>query len=125
MKTYILPILALAAGPALAQAYKCTDAAGRVAFQEQPCAAGARQATVKLAPVVEQTPEQKRILQAMAVGGVTAGMSASQVRQVWGAPIKVNKTVGAGGISEQWVYGNGQYIYLSHGVVVAMQTTQR
>ena len=125
MKTYILPILALAAGPALAQAYKCTDAAGRVAFQEQPCAAAAQQVTVKLAPVVEQTPEQKRILRALAVGGVTAGMSAAQVRQVWGSPVRINKTVSAGGVSEQWVYGNGQYLYLSHGVVVAMQTTEQ
>ena len=125
MKTLILPVLALAASPALAQAYKCTDAAGRVAFQEQPCAAGARQATVKLAPVVEQTPEQKRILQAMAVGAVTAGMSAAQVRQVWGPPVRINKTVSAGGVSEQWVYSNGQYLYLTRGLVSAMQTTER
>ena len=125
MKTLILPVLALAASPALAQAYKCTDAAGRVAFQEQPCAAGTRQATVKLAPVVEQTPEQKRILQAMAVGAVTAGMSAAQVRQVWGSPVRINKTVSAGGVSEQWVYSNGQYLYLTHGLVSAMQTTER
>ena len=125
MKTLILPVLALAASPALAQAYKCTDAAGRVAFQEQPCAAGTRQATVKLAPVVEQTPEQKRILQAMAVGAVTAGMSAAQVRQVWGSPVRINKTVSAGGVSEQWVYSNGQYLYLTRGLVSAMQTTER
>ena len=125
MKTYILPILALAAGPALAQAYKCTDVSGRVAFQELPCATGAKQATVTLAPVAEQTPEQKRIQQAMAVGAVTAGMSAAQVRQVWGAPVRINKTVSAGGVSEQWVYSNGQYLYLTHGLVSAMQTTER
>ena len=50
------------------------------------------------------------------------GMTAQQVRESqWGEPQDINKTITANSISEQWVYGNGKYIYLENGIVVSIQ----
>jgi len=50
------------------------------------------------------------------------GMTAQQVLDSqWGQPIKKNKTITANSVSEQWVYGDGKYIYLDNGVVVSIQ----
>ena len=50
------------------------------------------------------------------------GMTASEVENSnWGRPNKINKTTTAYGTDEQWVYGNGQYIYLENGIVTAIQ----
>lgn len=39
----------------------------------------------------------------------------------WGRPKKINKTTNAYGISEQWVYSSGKYVYLDNGIVTAIQ----
>ncbi len=50
------------------------------------------------------------------------GMTASEVEKSnWGIPNKINKTTTAYGTDEQWVYGNGKYIYLENGIVTAIQ----
>lgn len=50
------------------------------------------------------------------------GMTAEEVRQsTWGEPDDINKTTTKYGVSEQWVYGGGKYIYLDDGVVTAIQ----
>jgi hypothetical protein len=55
--------------------------------------------------------------------GVKVGMSPEQVRNgsSWGKPLSVNNTITAGRKSEQWVYGDGQYLYFVNGVLTAIQ----
>ena len=52
------------------------------------------------------------------------GMSDRQVREKtsWGEPNRVNRTVTAGGVSEQWVYP-GSYLYFRNGRVTAIQSS--
>ena len=54
-------------------------------------------------------------------GEVLVGMTPSMVRAAWGRPESVNRTTTAAGISEQWVYGVGRYVYLRAGRVYAVQ----
>lgn len=50
------------------------------------------------------------------------GMVKKEVEESeWGMPYKVNKTTTAYGISEQWCYSNGRYIYFENGYVTAIQ----
>lgn len=50
------------------------------------------------------------------------GMTAQQVLDSqWGKPQDINKTTTANSISEQWVYGDGKYVYLENGIVVSIQ----
>jgi len=45
------------------------------------------------------------------------GMTSSEVENSqWGKPTDVNRTITANGVSEQWVYGSGKYIYITDGV---------
>lgn len=50
------------------------------------------------------------------------GMTASEVENSqWGKPKIVNRTTTAYGVSEQWVYSSGKYVYLDNGIVDAIQ----
>lgn len=50
------------------------------------------------------------------------GMPRSELENSkWGNPKDINKTITAYGTSEQWVYGNGNYVYLDDGIVTAIQ----
>lgn len=50
------------------------------------------------------------------------GMSANEVRKCeWGAPDKINKDVYSWGVVEQWVYDKKGYVYLTDGIVNAIQ----
>lgn len=52
----------------------------------------------------------------------TIGMTAKQVEDSrWGLPSHRNITRDARGVHEQWVYGSGDYIYLSNGKVTSIQ----
>lgn len=49
------------------------------------------------------------------------GMTADEVRNsTWGSPDDINKSVTAYGTTEQWVYGNGKYIYFEDGIVTSI-----
>lgn len=54
------------------------------------------------------------------------GMTSSQVinRTSWGPPRSINTTTTAGRVAEQWVYGDGDYLYLTNGRVTAIQTSR-
>ena len=39
----------------------------------------------------------------------------------WGIPKDINKTIGAWGVHEQWVYGLSSYLYFENGVLSAIQ----
>ena len=50
------------------------------------------------------------------------GMTTEEVENSeWGKPNDINTTITNYGTSEQWVYGNGRYIYFDDGVVTAIQ----
>ena len=51
------------------------------------------------------------------------GMTSSQVlnETEWGKPEKVNKTITAAGVREQWVYWSGEYLYFNNGKLTTIQ----
>ena len=50
------------------------------------------------------------------------GMTAEEVRNSqWGAPDDINSTTTANSVTEQWVYGNGRYLYFEDGILTAIQ----
>lgn len=52
---------------------------------------------------------------------VRIGMSKSMCKESWGEPEKINKTSGSYGVHEQWVYGNGSYLYFENGILTTIQ----
>ena len=52
---------------------------------------------------------------------VIVGMRAEMVRRMWGFPHRINRTTTQNGTSEQWVYGDGVYVYVEDAVVTALQ----
>lgn len=53
-------------------------------------------------------------------GEITIGMLPLQVFASWGYPNDINKTTGAWGTHEQWVYEN-QYVYFRNGTLTSWQ----
>lgn len=54
---------------------------------------------------------------------IRIGFTARQLVLSWGKPESINRTITASGKHEQWVYGDGQYVYLTNGTVTSMQQT--
>ncbi|MGS2779879.1 hypothetical protein ACVBAX_21310 [Robertmurraya sp. GLU-23] len=54
--------------------------------------------------------------------GVKIGMTKDEVlNSSWGKPDSINTTTSVYGNSEQWVYGNGNYLYFENEVLVTIQ----
>jgi hypothetical protein len=54
--------------------------------------------------------------------GVSIGMTTKHVlSSSWGKPTKVNRSTYSFGVHEQWVYGNGNYLYFKDGILTAIQ----
>lgn len=54
--------------------------------------------------------------------GVYLGMTKQQVLDSsWGEPQKINTSIGSWGTHEQWVYGNGNYLYFENGKLTSIQ----
>lgn len=54
--------------------------------------------------------------------GVRIGMTKQEVLDSsWGSPIDINTTTNKYGVREQWVYGNGNYLYFEDGILVTIQ----
>ncbi len=54
--------------------------------------------------------------------GVRIGMSKQDVLDSsWGEPKKINTSIGSWGTHEQWVYGNGNYLYFENGKLTSIQ----
>lgn len=50
------------------------------------------------------------------------GMSREEVEaSLWGKPLDINRTVTKYSTYEQWVYGNGQYLYFDDGILTSFQ----
>lgn len=57
--------------------------------------------------------------------GVTVGMTMAEVLESsWGKPASRNVTTHATHEREQWVYGNGNYLYFQDGILRTIQTTR-
>jgi len=52
---------------------------------------------------------------------VFIGMTSDQASMSWGKPLEVKQTLTANGGTEQWVYRDGNYLYVENGVVTAIQ----
>jgi hypothetical protein len=52
---------------------------------------------------------------------VALGMTGQQVRMSWGEPKSISQTITAAGNSQQWVFGSGAFVYVTHGVVSGIQ----
>lgn len=57
----------------------------------------------------------------IAEGKVTLGMSREMCTLAWGEPFRNNRTIVAGTVHEQWVYGWHNYLYFENGKLVAIQ----
>ena len=113
----------LSVSSCLAQAYKCTID-GKPVFQQVPCDGG-----VKLTVPKPPDPESReaKVGSAIARGKVFVGMTSEEVIRSWGKPDRINRTVTARTITEQWIYENDsisdrQYLYMEDGVLRSAQT---
>jgi Protein of unknown function (DUF2845) len=116
--TLCLPYLAYA------QAYKCI-VNGASVFQQQPCTGGTK---LDVPPPPDPNSRDGRIALAVAKKQVFIGMSEEEVVRSWGKPNKINRSVNARNIHEQWIYergeiGNSQYLYIEDGVVRSIQSS--
>lgn len=62
-----------------------------------------------------------RFRAAVRAHAVRIGMTDDEAELAWGTPETVNTTEYQGRYTEQWVYGNGRYLYLENGIVWAIQ----
>lgn len=124
-KTLLWAALLLAA-PAWGQVYKCPDASGRTVIQQLPCTGGQALDVKPASGAGSSDPNQLRIMRAIATASVTRGMTSAQLRSAWGAPTKINRSVGSYGSHEQWIYDRGnfksQYVYLENNIVTSWQS---
>lgn len=63
-------------------------------------------------------PEIKRLVRE---GKVRIGMTTAQVEAAWGKPEDIHRTITAWSTHEQWVYGNGLYLYFDDGKLTTIQ----
>lgn len=55
-------------------------------------------------------------------GAIALGMSPEMVRESWGRPDRVNRSVGVWGVHEQWMYdARGVYVYFENGKLTSWQ----
>jgi len=55
---------------------------------------------------------------------IKVGMSERQLLLSWGKPQRINKTVSASGVQEQWIYGSGRYVYMQNGTLTSYQSSR-
>ena len=70
-----------------------------------------------LARQANDTERQRRMDQVPPIGSTTAFI----INESWGYPSKVNETITARGVKEQWVYRDGRYLYFENKILVAVQ----
>lgn len=54
-------------------------------------------------------------------GEIAIGFTKTMCREAWGDPKYVNTTETASVVHEQWVYGNGRYLYFDNGILTTIQ----
>jgi len=107
-RTLIALALAMSVGPAYAEVYKCTDAAGAVTYQQEPCTAGAKGKPVELKTdnAQSQDPGDRdgRWRIAAEQGQVIPGMPKRWVQQSLGQPREIRRGTTTENVPEVWVY---------------------
>jgi len=83
----------------------------------------AKRALKKIAEDRNASAQQRKVAKAKFEGKITIGMTAEEVRQAWGPPDRINRTVTSRYKHEQWVYGK-TYIYIDDGVMTAYQDSK-
>lgn len=48
-------------------------------------------------------------------------MTNAMARESWGLPEDINRTVGAWGVHEQWIYPGNVYLYFENGILTSWQ----
>ena len=51
-------------------------------------------------------------------------MTKEQVRESWGKPNGINKTVDISGIREQWIYKNTYFLYFKNDILKSWQESK-
>ncbi len=81
---------------------------------------------------LEEAPKHQawldqRAAEKAALPAPRVGMTQKQVteRTNWGEPQAINTTTTSGSFKEQWVYGDGKYLYFTNGKLSAIQNTTR
>ncbi|MBV5329972.1 MAG: hypothetical protein JZU65_20495, partial [Chlorobium sp.] len=72
-------------------------------------------------PIPVGTPSD--MVQAIQKNNIKIGMPPEYVTLSWGKPEKVNKTIGAWGVHEQWIYGD-QFVYFENEKLTSSRTSQ-
>ncbi|AJK86579.1 MULTISPECIES: hypothetical protein [Lysinibacillus] len=66
--------------------------------------------------------ERKEKIESARGSNPSLGMTYEEVlASLWGEPYDVNRTVTEYGTYEQWMYGNGQYLYFEDGILTSFQ----
>lgn len=63
----------------------------------------------------------KSAAEAILKGSVYVGMSKEMAREAWGKPLDINTTITSYGRHEQWVYGDGNYLYFDDDKLTTIQ----
>jgi len=64
---------------------------------------------------------EESIVKSIKKGSVLIGMTKRQADLAWGRPKDINRTTTANIRNEQWVYGNGSFLYFDNGILSAIQ----
>ena len=137
----VFAIVAMLAAQAVHAQVKCT-VAGRTVYQQVPCEGGQRvdtsgagkadpasPASLQLQREIAAFKRKERVEAAILEREIFVGMTRDELVRSWGNPAKINKTLSAGGASEQWIYRRGkvgydQYVYLENGLIRSMQSSE-
>ncbi len=72
--------------------------------------------------IADGEKERKERIESARGKNPTLGMTYDEVKaSLWGEPYDINRTVTQYGTHEQWVYGNGQYLYFDDGILTSFQ----
>jgi hypothetical protein len=111
--------------PAFADTWQCVESSDGHIYKAQQSVPGDECTLIAKTP---ESEESKKIHAMMAIPlderttFPRIGMRALDVMlSRWGAPQHTNKTTSARGTSEQWVYGDGKYLYFENGILTAIQ----
>lgn len=115
-----IALAGLVCGAQATEVYKCKDGNGRLVFSQKPCASDAEKIDVKVDSGLSDE-FTKHELELIAARKVSIGMSEAALVRSWGKPDKINKSAYG---SDQWVYGNNQYVYVEDGLVTNWQTME-
>ena len=77
---------------------------------------------VKKVALNEAVLEKTRMAQKKREGVSVGASMQDALDSSWGKPERINQTITANGVREQWVYGGGNYLYFQDGVLRTIQT---